>query len=194
MMLDSIKDTRDSNRVPFFLILNFKTMDGIVVVKADDQGNIIGVSANNPEYGYVKLQQLTMQINDEGWLRQSLRTALIKGKVEDLIASNFKAEQVLPGKIIVRESLTPFNPENPDKNLKIAGATGIVCRVDDQPIYRQTFYTQNENAIDEFIMHDNTTEIKEVMNAQKEISSLSGLSKLRSKLAAAKNEEASVEL
>lgn len=169
-------------------------MDGKVVVKADEQGNIIGVSANNPEYGYVKLQQLTMQINDEGWLRQSLRTALIKGKVEDLVASNFKAEQVLPGKIIVRESLTPFNPENPDKNLKIAGSTGIVCRVDDQPIYRQTFYTQNENAIDEFIMHDNTSEIKEVMNAQKELSSLSGLSKLRSKLAGAKNEQESAEL
>jgi len=164
-------------------------MNGKVVVKADEQGNIIGVSANNPEYGYVKLQQLTMQINDEGWLRQSLRTALIKGKVEDLVASNFKAEQVLPGKIIVRESLSPFNPENPDKNLKIAGDTGIVCRVNDQPIYRQTFYTQNENAIDEFIMHDNTDEIKDVMQAQKQISSLSGLSKLRSKIASVKNEE-----
>lgn len=164
-------------------------MEGKVVVKADEQGNIIGISENNPEYGFVKVQQLTMQINDEGWLRQSLRTALIKGRVDDLLASNFKAEQVLPGKIIVRESLTAFNPENPDKNLKIAGDTGIICRLDDQPIYRQTFYTQNENAIDEFIMHNNNQEIRDVQKAQKEISSLSGLSKLRSKLNTSKNEE-----
>jgi hypothetical protein len=164
-------------------------MDGKVLVKADEHGNIIGISENNPEYGYVKVQQLLMQINDEGWLRQSLRTALIKGKVNDLIASNFKADQILPGKIVVKESLVPFNPENPDKNLKIAGTTGIICRFNDQPIYRQTFYTQNENAIDEFVMHNNNDEIRETMNAQKEISSLSSFSKLRSRLETSKNNE-----
>ena len=47
---------------------------------------------------------------------------------------------MLPGKIVVVESLTPFNPENPDRDLKIAGGTGVICRIDDQPIYRQTFY------------------------------------------------------
>jgi len=149
--------------------------EGRVVVKADEQGNVIGLSKNNPEYGYVKVQQFSVQINEEGWLRPVLRTALIKGKVEDLVATNFKAEQVLSGKIVVKESLEPFNSENPDKNFKIAGSTGIICRYNDQPIYRQTFYTQNESAIDEFIMHTNSDEIRDVMQAQKELSSLSGL-------------------
>lgn len=139
-----------------------------VVVKADDLGNVIGVSKNNPEYGYVKIQQSTIQINDQGWLRPVVRTALIKGKVEDLLNCDFQPEQVLPGKIIVRESLIPFNNDNPDRDLKIAGDTGIICRLDDQPIYRQTFYTQNVNAVDEFIMHTNTNEIKDVLAAQKE--------------------------
>ena len=157
-----------------------------VVVTADANGNVIGVSQNNPEYGYIRVEQNAIQINDEGWLRRSKRSALIKGKVEDLLSFDFKAEQSLPGKIVVKESLIPFNPENPDKNLKIAGDTGIICRVDDEPIYRQTFYTQNENAIDEFIMHTNKDEIKEVMNAQKE---MTNLSKLRSNVNSSSSEE-----
>jgi hypothetical protein len=40
------------------------------------------------------------------------------------------------------------------------------------PIYRQTFYTLNENAHDELITHNNSTEIKEVMAAQKAIGRL----------------------
>lgn len=146
-------------------------MTNQVVVKADDHGNVVGVSKNNPEYGYVKIQQSTVQINDQGWLRPVVRTALIKGKVEDLVNCNFQPDQILPGKIIVRESLVPFNQDNPDRDLKIAGDTGIVCRVNDEPIYRQTFYTQNVNAVDEFIMHTNTSEIKDVLAAQKEFSS-----------------------
>lgn len=148
-------------------------MNESVVVKADDLGNVIGISKNNPEYGFVKVQQTAVQINDQGWLKHVVRTALIKGKVDDLISCDFKAEQSLPGKIVVKESLIPFNSENPDRDLKIAGDTGIVCRLDDQPIYRQTFYTQNVNAVDEFVMHNNSEEIRDVQSAQRQLSSIS---------------------
>ena len=113
-----------------------------------------------------------MQINDQGWLRPVVRTAIIKGKVEDLLAAEFQANEELPGKIVVKESLNAFNYDNPDRDLKVAGSTGVICRVDDQPIYRQTFYTTNQNAIDELIMHTNTDEIKDVMNAQKELTNI----------------------
>jgi hypothetical protein len=112
------------------------------------------------------------QINNEGWLRNVKRSALIKGKVEDLVDCAYQEGEVLPGKIIVVESFKPFNSLNPDRDLKIAGSTGIICRVDDQPIYRQTFYTTNVNAVDELITHDNTEEIKEVLSAQRAMSSL----------------------
>jgi hypothetical protein len=74
----------------------------------------------------------------------------------------------LPGKIIVKESLEPFNPENPDKNLKIAGDTGIICNIGGQPIYRDTFYSPSETAEDILIMHDETCaeEIKNVKRAE----------------------------
>ena len=143
-----------------------------VRVTADINGNVIGVSQNNPEYGYVRVEQSVTQISEAGWLKPVKRSALIKGKVEDLAQAGFIDGFELSGKIIVKESLTPFNPENPDKDLKIAGQTGVVCRIDDQPIYRQTFYTSNQEAYDELITHDNTSEIREVQIAQKEISSL----------------------
>lgn len=148
-----------------------------VKVAADKTGNIIGVSQNNPEYGYIRVEQAATQINDQGWLRNVKRSALIKGKVEDLLACGYKEGSTINGKIIVVESLTPFNPTNPDRDLKVAGETGVICRIDDQPIYRQTFFTQNLNAYDELITHDNTDEIKDVQIAQRSISSLSAFSK-----------------
>ena len=127
-----------------------------VKVTADKNGNVIGVSQNNPEYGYVRLEQQTIQIDDRGWLKSVKRSTLIKGKMTDLLEAGYKDGTELPGKIVIKESLTPFNPENPDKHLKIAGQTGIVCRFDDQPIYRESFYTTNVNAFDELITHTNS--------------------------------------
>lgn len=138
-----------------------------VVVVADKNGNIIGQSTNNPEYGYIRVQQKTVQISDQGWLKTVNRSAILKGKMEDLLAAEYREGTQLPGKIIVVEALEPFNPINPDKDLKIAGDTGIICRVEDQPIYRNSFYTTNPNAYDELITHTNTDEIKDVMEAKK---------------------------
>lgn len=145
---------------------------GKVVVTADKNRNVIGVSENNPEYGYVRVEQTGSFINDQGWLRISRRSALIKGLVKDLVETGFAEGQELDGKIVVIESLTPFNSENPDRDLKIAGETGVVCRTDDQPIYRQTFYTTNANSQDQLIMHTNTEEIREVQAAQRAMNSL----------------------
>lgn len=143
-----------------------------VRITADENGNVIGVSDNNPEYGFVRVLQTVAQYSDEGWLRMSKRSALIKGKVSELMELGFKEGDTLPGKIIVRESLEAFNPSNPDRDLKIAGSTGVICRVDDQPIYRQSFYTTNMNAQDELIMHNNRTEIQEVQAALKAMNKL----------------------
>lgn len=143
-----------------------------VRVTADINGNVIGVSQNNPEYGYVRVEQSVTQINETGWLKPVRRSALIKGKVEDLAQAGFVEGHELSGKIIVKESLTPFNTDNPDRDLKIAGSTGVVCRIDDQPIYRQTFFTSNQEAYDDLMIHDNADEIRDVQMAQKEIISL----------------------
>lgn len=153
-------------------------METPVKITATKDGSIVGVSVNNPEYGYVRVEQTVREINASGWLSFVKRSALLKGKVDDLVKANFQEGEVLPGKIIIKESLVPFDPTNPDKNLKIAGETGVICRVDDQPIYRQTFYTTNLDATDELISHTNSQEIKEVLAAQKAVSSLASRFKL----------------
>jgi hypothetical protein len=155
-------------------------MNTKVTVTADENGNVIGVSKNNPEYGYVRVEQTSPMVTDRGWLKISKRSSLIKGKVEDLKSLNYTAGQQLPGTIVIKESLTPFNTDNPDRDLKIAGETGVVCRIDDQPIYRQTFYTTNPNSYDELITHTNADEIREVQAAQRAMSSIQGARKASS--------------
>lgn len=139
-----------------------------VTITSDDMGNVITVSQNNPEYGFIRVEQVANQINEDGWFKLSRRSALIKGKVEDLKQANYFGGKELPGKIVIKESLTPFDETNPDRHMKIAGSTGIVCTVDDQPIYRNTFYTTNPNAEDQLIMHDESCkqEIRNVQMAQ----------------------------
>ena len=139
-------------------------MSNKVKVTGDEFGNVINVSENNPEYGYVRVEQQVNVVSEDGWFRPTKRSTLLKGKVEDLKNGQFFVGQELPGKIIVKESLTPFNPNNPDQHLKIAGETGIICRIDDQPIYRDTFYTMNPEAQDILIMHDDSCreEIRQV--------------------------------
>lgn len=145
---------------------------GKVVVTADKNGNVINVSENSPEYGYVRVEQNVTSVNDQGWLRLTKRTALIKGLMKDLLEVGFRAGQEMPGRIVIQETLTAFNPENPDRDLKIAGDTGVICRIEDQPIYRQSYYTANPNAEDQILMHTNSDEIREVASAQKAISVL----------------------
>ena len=143
-----------------------------VTITSDALGNVIGVSKNNPEYGYLRIEQTVTQISEGGWVRPVKRSTLLKGKVEDLKAVNYKNGDILPGNIIVKESFSPFSEVDPDRHLKIAGNTGVVCTQDDQPIYRDTFFTTNPDAVDEFIAHDNSAQIKEANNAQKAIDTL----------------------
>lgn len=139
-----------------------------------DSTNVIGVYEGNPELGWVRVEQTATAINEKGWLTKNRRSTFIKGKVEDLAEQNYQIGQEIPGKIVIKESFTPFNQENPDMDLKIAGDTGVVCRVDDQPIYRQSFYTNNVDAQDELIMHTNSEEIKQVIAAARALGSLRG--------------------
>lgn len=149
-----------------------------VRVTADASGNIIGVYDSNPELGWVRVEQTVSVINDRGWLKRTKRSGFIKGNVEELKEEGYQEGQELPGRIIVKESFVPFNEKNPDSDLKIAGDSGIICRVDDQPIYRQSFYVTNDNAQDELIMHTNRHEIKEVLTATQALNRLTAGSAL----------------
>jgi hypothetical protein len=135
-------------------------MESKVKVTGDELGNVIHQSVNNPEYGYVRVEQVRSMYDDNSFLRKRVVSALIIGTMEDLKDEGYYAGQELPGKIAIIESLTPSNKKDITKNLKHAGNTGVVCKVEDQPIYRKTIYTTMKNLEDKLIKHDNVDEIK----------------------------------
>jgi hypothetical protein len=139
----------------------------VLVVGDSTTGSAIVVSPKNPEWGYVKLQQSKVSVDDNGFLRRNVLTALIKAPVDILKEMNYYHGQVLNGTLVIEESLEPFNKKDPNRDLKVAGATGIVCKLDDQPIYRRVIYRDNPNAANKTIEHNNKEELREAYNAAK---------------------------
>ncbi len=136
-------------------------MQSKVNVCADDMGNVIIQSKNNPDYGYVRLQQDRVTFGNNGWVKKSNVSTLLHGKVDDLQSLNFKAGDDIAGKIVIKEQLDPFNSNDPERDYKYAGDTGIVCCVDGQPIYRKAFFTADVTAQDVLLAHTNGQDIKE---------------------------------
>ena len=102
---------------------------------------------------------------------QSRRIAFIFRSLEQFnaIFASMKitpmADTVLPGIVAVKEQLTPFSTTNPMNGIKYpnaaAKAKGIMCTVGNQPIYRDTVYTTDEDTADVLVAHDNATQIQD---------------------------------
>jgi hypothetical protein len=136
-------------------------MNSTVKIVADaTTGAVVRVSETNPEFASVRLEQVRTVIGSNNFIERKTVSTLLQGSTEDLTAMGFYAGQELPGTIVVEESLTPFNKKNPERDLKIAGETGIVCRVGDQPIYRRSVYSTASNAQDTLIKHDNVEQLR----------------------------------
>ena len=136
-------------------------MNSKVIVTADATTNaVINVSQNKPEWGYIRVQQVRTMIDDNGFLKRKTVSAIVPSLLVDLQASGFFAGQQLDGKIVIEESLEPFNDKTPERDLKIAGETGIVCTLAGQPIYRRTKFSFDGNISDTLIKHDNVEELR----------------------------------
>ena len=136
-------------------------------VHADELGNIINYS-NNPDYGYIRVIQRRAFI-EKSWIKIKNLSALIHGTIQELEEMQFKDQQELPGKIVIQESLEPFNEKDPDRDLKIAGDTNIVCEFHGSPIYRRVIYTEDSTQCDIIVQHTNSKSIKnrlKIMNEE----------------------------
>ena len=136
-------------------------MQNKVNIVADDMGNIIRQSSNNAEFGHIRLEQQRVVFGNSGWVKSTNRSTLLHGKMDDLQNLQLDVNTPLTGKIIVKESLTPFSNNDPDRDLKVAGETGIICAVDGEPIYRKTFFVADVTAEDVLIAHTNGDAIRE---------------------------------
>lgn len=132
-----------------------------VYVTANEAGQVVIPSKDNSNYGHIRVEQKRTVITDKGWVRSKVLSALMHGTVEELESLGFVAGEILPGKIVIKESLTPFNTKEPSVDFKIAGKTGIVCMVNEQPIYRKCFYNQSGTDTDDTISHTNGDMIRQ---------------------------------
>lgn len=135
-------------------------MNSKVIVTADATTNSVVNVSENPEWGYIRVQQVRTMIDDNGFLKRKSVSAIVPGLLSDLQESGFFAGQQLDGKIVVEESLEPFNKKTPERDLKVAGETGIVCTFGGLPIYRRTKYSLDGLATDTLIKHDNIEELR----------------------------------
>jgi len=136
-------------------------MNSKVKVVADATSKaVVNVSENNPTYGYIRLEQTRVMIDDNGFVKPKTISTLLQGEVENLQSLNFYDGQEIPGTICIKEAMTPFNAKTPERDLKIAGETGIICSVGGAPIYRKTVYSASANAEDVLIKHDNVDQLR----------------------------------
>jgi hypothetical protein len=153
-------NSKDQFNYYLFIYLKLKVMSSKVVVLADATTKSVINLSNNPEFGFIRVEQSVNQYDDNGFLRRKKLSAIISGPISDLQDAGYYEGQLLDGKIIVQEAMEPFNGKNPERDLKVAGSTGIVCRVEGAPVYRRTLYTEKQNLTDSFIAHTNVEEIK----------------------------------
>jgi hypothetical protein len=135
-------------------------MDSKVKVTADKAGNVIVKSSRNTDFGHIRVEQTRMVVEENGFARKKKLSALIPGTIEDLKAFGWTAGEQVEGKIVVKESLNPFNKRDPERDFKIAGKSGIICTIDESPIFRKHFFTLSSTSNDVLIAHDNEDEIK----------------------------------
>lgn len=133
-----------------------------VTTCSNSSTEIIGVSTNNPDYGYIRVESNEgLSFGNGGWLNAKSKSALIKGKVADLRAfvqkNNVTVGYKIPGQIVILEQAgLPFYEGQQPKR---AGADGEVLYVTRNgqklPIYRQTEFTMDMTRTDSPIQHEN---------------------------------------
>lgn len=131
-------------------------MNNKVTVVETSNGQVINVNANNPEFGYVRVGQTISKFNSDGWLNTEDRYFLLKGRVDQLQSAGLDSGFEMPGKLVRQESLEPFSEYSQPK---VAGESGVVCKVNGQPIYSRVVYDASGTMEDTLVPHDNKEEI-----------------------------------
>jgi hypothetical protein len=156
-------------------------LNPIVILPAYDElaGELIEDQAVTPSanstkgMGFINLYQSrtvklktssgTVEFENETW-------CIHRGKVASLEAK-FKAGELLPGKIVLEDTLTPINPNDPSQGLKFPNKAcmeaGISLMIGDNPIYQLKWWDETGEVADTTIQHDNQAEIDEITNAAK---------------------------
>jgi len=119
----------------------------VKVIAHPETGAVITVSKNNSQYGTIRLDSENVSF-EGGFVNKSRRTAFIRGKVEDLQSLNFKTGQMLSGKIVKKESFTPFYE---GQRPKINPSNGEIILTNGEETFLDYTYTSDANAADVWV-------------------------------------------
>lgn len=140
-----------------------------VEIVPNEHGAKIRVSVNNPEYAHVLLVQNKTWIAPSGWVRKRRMSTLLNGKTEVIKELGLGKKKYLPGQIVIKEQLEPFScSSDPDRDIKYAGDTGVICCKDGEIIYRKCFYDSSGLDVDILVAHTNGDAIREANAANAE--------------------------
>lgn len=137
----------------------------------NDTRALITKYPNNPEFGYVHLQQSTRVING-GFVTKKKRSCLLRGRIEDLADFVKESENgTVPGNICVQEYLESQIPANIYRQIfnseersyedsvksyvKRAGNDGPELTFGGERIIRYAFYDEAGESLDIHVAHDN---------------------------------------
>jgi hypothetical protein len=145
-----------------------------VYVAGDSMGNVITVSNNNPEYGWITLKQDFTEVSN-GWINNKIRSTIIMSTVDTLEKLNLAEGEIMEGRIVIREQTEPFS--TPDRDVKRAGAEGpVLVDANGNTIYRRTFFVSqsaiNDNPAegeDVLIPYANVEEVKAFNASQRNL-------------------------
>ena len=131
------------------------TNNGVVKVGVHpDTGLVITQNPNKPEFGSIRLDYKTATLSG-GFSSIGNRSAFIHGRMEDLEAFGLTAGQELDGKIIKKESFSPFyDGQQP----KINPQTNEQVLTNGRPTYLEFQYTEDPKAHDKWIDEENEVE------------------------------------
>jgi hypothetical protein len=105
-------------------------------------GNVITPSAKNPEWGTIRVDSEHRSF-ENGILNIQKRSAFVRGKLVDFGLLGLRAGQTLPGKIVKRESFTPFYE---GQEAKINPTTGEKVLTAGRETFIEFVYTDNMDA------------------------------------------------
>lgn len=138
-------------------------MKSSVKITANKDGNVFTPGANlgkdGKVYGFIRVQQTLVDLSG-AFARTKTISALKSISQDDYNkAKDFLKEGTeLPGNIVRLESLE----EKPGFTPKMAGDSGVECKVNGKVIYQSTIL-DNTGRQDELIAHDNVEEIKKAL-------------------------------
>lgn len=111
-----------------------------------ETGVVITPNPNKPDFGTIRLDQEVVTVRNN-FINKSKRSVFVAGNIEVLKSLDYKAGQLIPGKIIMEESFEPFyDGQSP----KINPTTKDVITKEGKPVYFQYILTEDMNATDTF--------------------------------------------